>query len=251
MFVVSYVMIVAFHPELKLDRIIIQRSFAHSIEQLTSLDYFTREQITFIDQSLIKMLKDMAFEFVKRRCQNSIGQMFSIESALVKKTLLRWFNQKFKQQFDKINPIQKLRYESTNPKKIKKKDKCAICKFPMKLEPTNFKTPDDEMSFGDFVIRYEHNFLRNIYTDEQIKDSCHLKHLGSYYKIFEEYIMICIGLLALLNNFNKSDFINLATELFVEDKFAGDEINEIKNAINQTEIKNALSTTPGNVPKFN
>ena len=42
MFVVSYVMIVAFHPELKLDCIIIQRSFAHSIEQLTSLDYFTR-----------------------------------------------------------------------------------------------------------------------------------------------------------------------------------------------------------------
>ena len=41
MFVVSYVMTVAFHPELKLDHIIIQRSFAHSIEQLTSLDYFT------------------------------------------------------------------------------------------------------------------------------------------------------------------------------------------------------------------
>ena len=62
MFVVSYVMIVAFHPELKLDRIIIRRSFTHSIEQLTSLDYFIREQITYIDQSVIKMLKDMAFE---------------------------------------------------------------------------------------------------------------------------------------------------------------------------------------------
>ena len=61
------------------------------------------------------MLKDMAFEVVKRRCKNSIGQMFSIESALVKKTLLRWFNQKFKRQFDKINPIQKLRHESKNP----------------------------------------------------------------------------------------------------------------------------------------
>ena len=34
MFVVSYVMIVAFHPELKLDRIIIYRSFAHTVEQL-------------------------------------------------------------------------------------------------------------------------------------------------------------------------------------------------------------------------
>ena len=31
--------------------------------------------------------------------------MFSIESALVKKTLSKWFNQKFKQQFDKINPM--------------------------------------------------------------------------------------------------------------------------------------------------
>ena len=163
---------------------------------------------------------------------------------------MRWFNQKFKQQFDKINPIQKLRYESKNPINWEK-DKCVICKFPIKLEPTNFKTPDDEMSFGDFIIRYEHKFLRNIYTDQQIKDSDHLKDLESYYEIFEEYISICIGLLALLNNFNKNDFINLATEQFVEDKFAGDEINEIKNTINQTEIKNALSTTHGNVPKFN
>ena len=78
MFVVSYVMIFAFNPELNLERIIIQRSFAHSIDQLTSLNYFTREQITFIDQSLIKMLKDMAFEVAERRCKNSRGQMFSI-----------------------------------------------------------------------------------------------------------------------------------------------------------------------------
>ena len=250
MFVASYVMIVAFHPELKLDRIIIQRSFAHSIEQLTSLDYFTQEQITFIDHSLIEMLKDMAFEVVKRKYKNSIGQIFSIESALVKKTLLRWFNQKFKRQFDKINPIEKLRYEAKNTINWEK-GKCVICKFPMKLEPTNFKTTDDEMSFGDFVIRYEHKFLRNIYTDEQIKDSYHLKDLESYYKIFEENIMICIGLLALLNNFNRNDFINFATEQFVADKFAGDEINKIKNTINQTEIKNAFSTPHGNVPKFN
>ena len=107
------------------------------------------------------------------------------------------------------------------------------------------------MSFRDFVIRYEHKFLRNIYTKEQIKDSHHVKDLKSYYEIFEEYILICIGLLALLNNFNRNDFINSATEKFFEDKFAGDEISEIKNTINKTEIKNALSTTHGNVPKFN
>ena len=47
MFVVSYVMVVAFHPALKLERIIIYRSFAHSVEQLTNLTYLSREQITF------------------------------------------------------------------------------------------------------------------------------------------------------------------------------------------------------------
>ena len=141
------------------------------------------------------MLKDMAFEVAKRRYKNSIGKIFSIESALVKKTLLRWFNQKFKRQFNKNNPIQRLRYESKNPKNGEK-DNCVICKFPVKLEQTNFKTPDDEMPFGDFVIRYGHKFFRNIYTDQQIKDSDHLKDLESYYEIFEEYISICIGLLA-------------------------------------------------------
>ena len=60
-----------------------------------------------------------------------------------------------------------------------------------------------------------------------------------------------ICLLALLNNFNKNDFINLANEEFVEDKFVGDDVGKIKRTINQTEIKNALSTMHGNVPKFN
>ena len=43
MFVVTYVMIVAFHPDLKLDKIIIQRSYVHAIEQLTSLRYFSQD----------------------------------------------------------------------------------------------------------------------------------------------------------------------------------------------------------------
>ena len=140
-------MIVAFHSDSKLDCIIVLRSFAHTIERLTILDYFRRKQITFIDPSFIKMLKDMAFEVSKRRCKNSIGQMFSMESALVKKTLLNWFNQKFKRQLHKINPIQRLRYESQNPINWET-DKCVICKFQIKRKLRNHKTPDNELSFG-------------------------------------------------------------------------------------------------------
>ena len=49
------------------------------------------------------------------------------------------------------------------------------------------------MSFGDFVIRFEHKFLKDIYTIEEIQDSDHLKKIESYYSIFKEYIMICIN----------------------------------------------------------
>ena len=46
--------------------------------------------------------------------------------------------------------------------------------------------------------------------------------------------MICIGLIILLNNFNRNNFINLLTKEFLEEKFAGDDIGDIKNTINET-----------------
>ena len=76
MFVVLYVMIIAFHPALNLKRIIIQRSYVHSSEQLTSLDYFSQDQIKFINNDLIKQLKDIAFDISKRKCKKTMGQMF-------------------------------------------------------------------------------------------------------------------------------------------------------------------------------
>ena len=119
-----------------------------------------------------------------------------------------------------MSPIKRLRYEKQNPINWKT-DKCVICRMSLKVELTNYKTPDGEISLGDFVIRFEHKFLINIYTNEQIKESYHIKDLESYYEIFEECIAICVGLLALLNNFKRNDFINSAVEKFVEDKFLG------------------------------
>ena len=49
MFVVSYVLIVAFHQVLTLNRIIIQRSYSHSLEELTMIKYLNDDQMKFID----------------------------------------------------------------------------------------------------------------------------------------------------------------------------------------------------------
>ena len=88
MFVVSYVLIVAFHPDPNLNRIIVQRSFAHSLEQLTIIDYLTNDQMSFVDVKLVNQLKDTAQYVSRRKCKNAVLQMFPIEAALIKNTLL-------------------------------------------------------------------------------------------------------------------------------------------------------------------
>ena len=91
----------------------------------------------------------------------------------------------------------------------------------------------------------------NFYATKEIQKSDHIKNLQSYYEIFQEYIQMCIGLLAWLNSFDRHNYINCVTEEFVKNQFTGDDLSDIKNAINQTEINSILSMTKGNVSKFN
>ena len=146
MFVVSYVVIVAFHPHLKLDKIIVNRSFGHDLEQLASINYFSREQISFAEQYLLNMMREYAKLVAKRNCKNSLGEMFSVEIALIKKTLLKWFNIKYQRNFLVVNPIKKVKYE-INHKVDMHKSKCSICKFPLKLNITEYN--NTEMTYGD------------------------------------------------------------------------------------------------------
>ena len=60
MLVAFYVIIIAFHPKLKMDRVIIQRSFEHSLKKLATINYLMNDQMSFVDVNLIKQLKDSA-----------------------------------------------------------------------------------------------------------------------------------------------------------------------------------------------
>ena len=107
------------------------------------------------------------------------------------------------------------------------------------------------MTFGDFIIRYEHKFLRFIYTKEQINYSSCIKDLQSYYETFQKFIHISNGLISMLNYYNKNDAVNYEFQEFIKEIFNDDSIDDIKNHIMKTEIKNALSTSYNKVPRFN
>ena len=70
MLVVSYVMVVTFHPELEFNRIIVERSFLHAFQKLTTIDYFTEEQMLFVDIKVIQQLKDAAEHVFKKIVKN-------------------------------------------------------------------------------------------------------------------------------------------------------------------------------------
>ena len=252
MFVVSYVMIIAFHPALNIDKILIERSYAHSEKDLPNLNYLTNKQLQFTKPELVKKQYVIAISVSKRESKNAMGEMFCIESALVKKTLLAWFNKKYASRFKEIGSFEKLQYRKNNPIDLETA-KCVICKMPLKIEPTNPKTPDQKMTYSDFIIRYEHKFLRNIYTTEQIQISDDLKNIESYYEVFIKFIAISTELNSVLSQYTKTDMRHMSPELeeFMQDIFGDDEPEEIKNRIMQTEIKNALSTSYKKVPKFN
>ena len=123
--------------------------------------------------------------------------------------------------------------------------------MPLKIEPTSFKTNDDEMSYSDFVVWFERKFIKNIFTNEQIQQSDDLNCLENCYKRYQKLISISIGLLSLFNNYHRIDELNNETREFIEESFANDTIDELKSRVMQTKIKNALKTSFGRLPKFN
>ena len=93
---VSCVIIFAFHPELDLKRVIIERSFGHSLEKLTTIDYLTTEQLKYKDLTTLKQLRDCAISVASKKNKIAISENFSTELKFASDCLINWFNLKFK-----------------------------------------------------------------------------------------------------------------------------------------------------------
>ena len=109
---VSYVIIFAFHPELQIDRVIIECSFGHSQARLLSLNYLTTEQMKFKNVTRLKQIRDCALSVAARRNKLAISEMFATEIKFASECLMRWFNSKFKYENMELSNDVKRKYES-------------------------------------------------------------------------------------------------------------------------------------------
>ena len=90
--------------------------------------------------------------------------MFTIETGLIKKTLVEWFNKKIKWQHLELDLLEKTYYERKHQIDWQT-NKCVICKMLLKVDRLGYDVPNDH-----FFLRYEHKFLGNIYSDPEIAE---------------------------------------------------------------------------------
>ena len=248
MFVMSYVMIIAFHPFYNFDKIIIQRSMHYSKNELSEIKYLTREQFDFRPRELEKQLRDQGLSVFKKESKNALAIMFNVELAFAKKTLLAWFNKKVSAPHKRLDEkiIQKYEREFSY-----KNSNCSICRMPLKGCFSSPETPNNKMYYGDYIIRFEYKFLKNIFSQEELDTSPQLKSLSTYYEAFEEFIHFTIEILRLVTGFNMR-FRDLSTVVreFLETNFSDCDMSFIKEQILETEIKNVEKTNKKSVPKI-
>ena len=241
---VSYAIIFAFHPKLDFKRIIIERSFGHSMEKLTTIDYLTNEQLKFKDEITLKQLRDSALEVSKRNKVNAISEMFSIELKFASECLLKWFYSKNKKI--ELSIQEKKDYEVKNPIDWEN-GICEICTFPLDVKPSE-KVNSKKITYGDFIIQKEHKFLRNVLSKEDLKKSESIKSLESFHEKFRKYIRICIfaeDSLKTLNEFSEcfhEELIDFINENFEEIE----NFEELKELISEVKVK-----SKSKISKFN
>ena len=95
------------------------------------------------------------------------------------------------------------------------------------------------MKYADFYIRFEHKFLRNIHSKEELDSSDQLKTLENYYKVFDKFLTIVILLESVINNYLTFDEVTDEELIkFLNEKCSDIEsFEDLSEMINKTEIK--------------
>ena len=102
MYMVSYCMVVAFHPDLKIPRLIIFRSYDQNENALTLLSHFQALEFNFFQDSenfnktTLNQLEAPAFSVQSREKNTALAEMFSIELKFTTDCLKNWFGKKHK-----------------------------------------------------------------------------------------------------------------------------------------------------------
>ena len=160
MYVISYCMVVAFHPNLP--HMFIYRAYDQTKDELESMVHFSVAQKDFFNfpenfnLKTLKQLQDSILSICNRTRETALAEMFNIELKFTVDCLRNWFDRNKKVL--ELDEKQKNDYLQNNKPQIS-----CICNFSM-----NSRTPNGWL---EHTCKAEHLFSENLY---ETKDMFHM-----------------------------------------------------------------------------
>ena len=186
MFAVSYALVFSWNPKLKLDRQVVVRGFNHSLEELGDMSYLSSEQLALRNQKTAEQLNDAVANVYRKIKKNAIVEMLNIELKFACDILNWWFQYKIKPNKMSLSNIERINYSRNNL--VTTESKCCICKFRLDVMPKSSNLKEkNKMSYTDFLVAKEHAFIRNIYDENDLKNSKDLCSFENYYEAMVLY----------------------------------------------------------------
>ena len=157
-YVVSYCIVVAFHPDLKISHMVIYRSFDQSLAEVESLQHFIDLKQDFLscgyhNLKTLKQLGDCALSVFNKSRNTALAEMFNVELKLVCDSLKTWFVTEIKSV--EIDESLKDDFLKNNMPET-----CQICNFPI--------NPFVQGGWFEHVCSAEYLYLQNIYKKKDL-----------------------------------------------------------------------------------
>ena len=124
MFAVSYALVFAWNPKLKLDRQIVVRGFNHSLDELGDMSYLSSEQLVLRNQKTAEQLNDAVVNVYCKKKKNAIVEMFNIELKFACEILNKRFQYKIRPNKMSLSNLERINYNRNNI--VTTDSKCCI-----------------------------------------------------------------------------------------------------------------------------
>ena len=165
--------------------------------------------------------------------------MFRCELKFVVDICKKWAYEKFMRKSLSLDLTAKTKFKNEN--KLCNDNPCVICGFD--LGPAKvYGAKPDKSSYYDFTVKKEHHFLRNIFTESELKSCPSIQNLKSYYELFEKFMWISANLVTKKYS-DQTDFENLGDPIMQDFKneCGFETFGELSFSISQHKVKNIIA----------
>ena len=102
--------------------------------------------------------------------------------------MVNWFIDVFKPRSNNLHELKKQLFTRNNPIDWSNK-RCVICNFKLAVSLNEVHDTDKLTTWYDFTVQKEHLFLRNIYSEQELKQSERIKDLKQHFEAFLHAIL--------------------------------------------------------------